>query len=266
MSPSQLMASAAFVLLAAAAGVQAGGLLFRRARPEGLSRWLLAAAAALLLGAVLERSLRIRFLAVTNTFESLLFWAGVTALVLLLFRLTTGERFPALAGLGGTVVALALLAVASSPAIPKQALPPVPALQSHWLALHVSLAFVGESFFVVGFVAAVLRLGAREQSHCARLDRLMVRSIAIGYPIFTVGALVFGAVWAQSAWGAYWSWDPKETWALVTWLVYTAFLHSWRIRRLRGRPAAWLAIVGFAFTVFTFFGVNYLLPGLHSYG
>ncbi len=90
-------------------------------------------------------------------------------------------------------------------------------------------------------------------------------AIGIGYPIFTAGGLIFGAIWAETAWGRWWGWDPKETWALITWLVYTAFLHTRLVKRLRGRTSSVLAVVGFAATVFTFFGVNFLLSGLHSY-
>jgi len=208
----------------------------------------------------------IRFVAVTNTFESLVFFAGVTALVLFLYRMLAGRRLLPFVAFGGTVISLALLAIASSPAIPKEVQPPIPALQSYWLVLHVTLSFIGESFFIIGFVAAVLFLASRDEQKRKDLDRLMYTSIGIGYPIFTAGALIFGAIWAQTAWGNYWSWDPKETWALITWLVYTAFLHTRLVKKLRGRWSAILSIVGFVFTIFTFFGVNYLLSGLHSYG
>jgi ABC-type transport system involved in cytochrome c biogenesis permease subunit len=167
---------------------------------------------------------------------------------------------------GGTVVALALLAASSSPLFPKDLQPPIPALQSAWLVLHVTLAFVGESFFVVSFVAAIIYLLVRDEEKRKGIDRIIYTAIGIGYPIFTAGALIFGAIWAQTAWGRYWSWDPKETWALITWLIYTAYLHTRFVKRLRGRVSAILAVVGFAATIFTFFGVNYLLSGLHSYG
>jgi ABC-type transport system involved in cytochrome c biogenesis permease subunit len=260
----QLAAQIAFALLALAAVAQAVCLLARRA--DSFSHWLLAAAGALLLAGFVERSLRIRFAAVTNTFESLVFFAGATALVLFLYRLLARQRLPALVSFGGTVVALALLALASSPLFPKEALAPIPALQSYWLALHVTLSFIGESFFIVSFIASILYLSLRDEERLRRLDRLSYTAVGIGYPVFTRGALIFGAVWAQTAWGAWWSWDPKETWALITWLVYTAFLHTRLVKKLRGRLSATLSIVGFLFTVFTFFGVNYLLSGLHSYG
>jgi len=263
---SQVLSAAAFLLLLASGAVQAAFLLRRERRLDPFSHYLLAAAAALLLAITVERSIRIRFAAVTNTFESLVFFAGVTALVLFLYRIIAGRRLLPFVIFGGTVISLALLAIASSPIAPKEVLPPIPALQSCWLVLHVTLSFIGESFFIVGFVSALMYLGSREAEKKERLDRLTYTSIGIGYPVFTAGALIFGAIWAQNAWGNYWSWDPKETWALITWLVYTAFLHARLVRRLRGRVSAILAIAGFAFTVFTFFGVNYLLSGLHSYG
>jgi ABC-type transport system involved in cytochrome c biogenesis permease subunit len=263
---SQLLAVIAFALLALAAVAQVVYLLRRERRLDPFSHYLLAAAAALLLAGTVERSVRIRFVAVTNTFESLVFFAGVTALVLFLYRLLTGERLLPLVAFGGTVISLALLAIASSPAIPKEVLPPIPALQSYWLVLHVTLSFIGESFFVVSFVAAIVYLASRNEERAKDADRIMYTTIGIGYPIFTAGALIFGAIWAQRAWGRYWGWDPKETWAFVTWLIYTAYLHTRLVRRLRGKISAILAILGFACTVFTFFGVNYLLSGLHSYG
>jgi ABC-type transport system involved in cytochrome c biogenesis permease subunit len=167
---------------------------------------------------------------------------------------------------GGTVVALVLLMISSSPLAPREIQPPIPALQSLWLVLHVTLAFIGEAFFVVSFVAAIVFLASKEEEKRGAADRIMYTSIGIGYPIFTAGALIFGAIWAEVAWGQWWSWDPKETWALITWLVYTAYLHTRLVRRLRGKTSAVLAIVGFVFTIFTYFGVNFLLSGLHSYG
>ena len=118
----------------------------------------------------------------------------------------------------------------------------------------------------------LLRIRASAGSFVARtfpdadtLDSLSYRAIAIGFPIFTLGALIFGAVWANYAWGRYWSWDPKETWALITWIVYALYLHARIMRGLKGKGAAWISIIGFLATMFTLFGVNYLLAGLHSY-
>ncbi len=118
-----------------------------------------------------------------------------------------------------------------------------------------------------------LRADAREKSGQApksgltaeRLDSISYRAVSVGFPLFTLGGLVFGMVWAYKAWGTYWSWDPKETWSLITWFMYAAFLHARFTAGWRGKKAAVMAIVGFGFVIFTYFGVNYLLSGLHSY-
>ncbi len=98
------------------------------------------------------------------------------------------------------------------------------------------------------------------------LDELTYKNIAIGFPIFTLGGLVFGAIWADQAWGKYWGWDPKETWSLITWFVYAFYLHARFLRGWRGKKIAVLAVIGFFSTIFTYLGVNLLLSGLHSYG
>jgi cytochrome c-type biogenesis protein CcsB len=98
------------------------------------------------------------------------------------------------------------------------------------------------------------------------LDEITYKSIVIGFPTFTLGGLIFGAIWADQAWGVYWSWDPKETWSLITWFAYAFFLHSRLLRGWRGKKSAIVAIVGFFAVIFTYLGVNLLLSGLHAYG
>lgn len=98
------------------------------------------------------------------------------------------------------------------------------------------------------------------------LDEITYKSIAVGFPIFTIGGLIFGAIWADQAWGVYWSWDPKETWSLITWFAYAFYLHSRLLRGWRGKKAAVVAVIGFVMVIFTYLGVNLLLSGLHSYG
>lgn len=98
------------------------------------------------------------------------------------------------------------------------------------------------------------------------LDELTYRAIAIGFPVFTLGGLIFGAIWADQAWGVYWSWDPKETWSLITWFIYAFYLHSRLLRGWRGRKIAVVASLGFVAVIFTYLGVNLFLSGLHSYG
>ena len=96
------------------------------------------------------------------------------------------------------------------------------------------------------------------------LDELIYQTVVVGFILLTAG-IVTGAIWANSAWGTYWSWDPKETWSLITWLVYAALLHSRFMRGWRGRRVATFSLIGFACVLFTYFGVNLLLAGLHSY-
>ena len=130
----------------------------------------------------------------------------------------------------------------------------------------MSFAFVGECLFAISFVASILYLFSKDDSRKADLDRVAYTAVAAGYPIFTLGALVFGAIWAEQAWGVWWSWDPKETWAAVTWLVYTVYLHLRLVAKKGGRAVAILSVIGFLLTLFTLFGVNFILKtGLHSY-
>ncbi len=262
-----MMAAIGLALIVLAVVLQIAFLLRRENRRDPVSHWLLAAAAVLLLATLVDRSIRIRFVAVTNTYESLVFFSASVCAVLFALRMVRSTRgLSPFVMFGSTIVALVLLSLSSSPLAPRDIAPPIPALRSSWLVAHVTLSIVGEAFFVVSFVAAIVLLASRNEDRRADMDRLAATSIGIGYPIFTAGALVFGAIRAETAWGAWWSWDPKETLALVTWLVYTAYLLTRRVKRMRGTGSAALAIAGFAATVFTFFGVNYLLTGLHAYG
>jgi cytochrome c-type biogenesis protein CcsB len=149
-----------------------------------------------------------------------------------------------------------------------------PALQSFWLPVHVILLFLGDGAFALAAAAAVMYLIQERQLKRKRLsgwfhrlpnldllDELNYRCLTIGFPLLTVG-IITGSLWAQQAWGTYWSWDPKETWSLITWLLYAALLHGRLTVGWRGRRAAVWALVGFASVLFTFLGVNYVLPRL----
>lgn len=261
-----MMPTIAFFTLSTAVIIQIFFLFKKTDKPDPVSHYFLLIGSLLLLATNIQRSIQINFVAVTNTFESLVFFSGVIALLLFAYRIQKRWKVLQFIMFGSTVIALILLAIASSPIAPKEIQPPIPALQSMWLVLHVTFSFIGESFFALSFITAIYYLIVKDKEKKINAERLTYTAIAIGYPIYTAGALIFGAIWAENAWGSYWSWDPKETWALITWLVYTAFLHSRLVKSLRGKPSAILAIVGFAFTIFTFFGVNFLLSGLHSYG
>jgi ABC-type transport system involved in cytochrome c biogenesis permease subunit len=255
-----------FALILASAALQAAFLFRRDGRLDPVSHWALLAAFLGLFAVILKRSIDIGFPALTGTFESLVFFAAVVCLVLWLYRMQRKLAFLAIVQFGATIVAAALLAVASSPIAPQEALAPIPALRSGWLLLHVSLSFIGEALFVASFVSALAFLFSKDEGKKRDYDRLTYVAIAAGYPVFTAGALVFGAIWAEQAWGRWWSWDPKEIWALVTWLVYTMYLHLRLTRRRKDALPSIVAVAGFLCALFTFFGVNFLLSGLHSYG
>lgn len=134
-----------------------------------------------------------------------------------------------------------------------------------WVVLPVLLCFGILIFMAYLYRGVVGHTAERWLPQATTLDELTYRAIALGYPLFTVGAIIFGMVWANKAWGRYWGWDPKETWALITFLVYSLYLHVRLTRGWRGTWTAFLSITGFLVTLFTLFGVNLLLAGLHSY-
>ncbi len=149
--------------------------------------------------------------------------------------------------------------------------PLVPALKSWWMKLHVPANFIGYGSFSLSAMLGVGYLMVRRGILASRLpsleviDDMMYKAIAIGFGFFTI-ATILGAMWAAEAWGGYWSWDPKETWALIVWLNYAAWLHIRLVKGLRGPMLAWWAVIGLAVTTFAFLGVNMFLSGLHSYG
>lgn len=149
--------------------------------------------------------------------------------------------------------------------------PLIPALQSWWMKIHVPANFIGYGAFCMAAALGIaelwaLRRGTRTILPSAEvIDEIMYKAIAVGFLFFTI-ATVLGALWAADAWGRYWSWDPKETWALIVWLNYAVWLHLRLVAGWRGKILAWWAIIGFFITAFAFLGVNMFLSGLHSYG
>ncbi len=149
--------------------------------------------------------------------------------------------------------------------------PLIPALQSYWMKVHVPANFIGYGAFALAAMIGVADLLVRKGILASRLpapevlDDVMYKAIAIGFAFFTI-ATILGALWAAEAWGTYWQWDPKETWAFIVWLNYAAWLHVRLTKGLRGAMLAWWAVIGLLVTAFAFVGVNMFLSGLHSYG
>lgn len=258
-------ATIGFILILVSLALQSV-FLFRKKSPAIIVTILNGMAAVFLLTEIVIRSVEVQYVALLGTYDSLIFYAVVLLILLVVYDRQKRHIQAAPLRYGATVLVLALLALASSPLIDSVARPPIPALRSGWLIIHVALSFIGEAFFAFSFVTAILFLATRSEERRESYNRLTYTGIVLGYPIFTLGALIFGAVWAENAWGRWWSWDPKETWALITWLVYTVFLHLRFVKKTSGRVLALFSVIGFLCTLFTFFGVNYLLSGLHSYG
>jgi cytochrome c-type biogenesis protein CcsB len=215
-------------------------------------------------------------LPLSNMWESFVFAVGGMVLLGLILE---GGRFIRLAGLGSSVLGFIFMVIAHKlPIFDSQIRPLMPALQSSWLTYHVVTIMLSYSAFALSFFVAVVYLakdkmlgGDRGTSLLARklpslnaLDVFNYRIIAIGFPLLTVG-IIAGAVWAATAWGRPWGFDPKETWSAITWLVYAIYLHARFVSGWGGRSSAVIAIIGFLCVLFTYFGVNYLLSGLHSY-
>ena len=209
----------------------------------------------------------------SNLYESLVFFAGTIILIYLFIERKYQTR---VIGAFTTPLAFLALAYASlSPNISDRIQPLIPALKSNWLIAHVIACFIGYGAFAVAcgvsFMYLVKQKSSDDKSSMLGLlpdvdllDDLNHRLVMFGF-LFLSAGIITGAVWAYSAWGRYWGWDPKETWSLITWFVYATLLHARMMRGWRGKRTAILSIGGFAAVLFTYFGVN-LLPGLHSYG
>jgi len=209
----------------------------------------------------------------SNLYESLVFFAGTIILIYLVIERKYSNRV-----IGAFVAPIAFLAMAYaslSPNISDRIQPLIPALKSNWLIAHVIACFIGYGAFAVAFGVSLMYLMKQKSSDDTDsmmghlpdanvLDELNHQLVMFGFLFLSVG-IITGAVWANSAWGRYWGWDPKETWSLITWFVYATLLHARLMRGWRGKRTAILSIGGFAAVMFTYFGVN-LLPGLHSYG
>nr|QUE29862.1 CcsA [Erythrotrichia carnea] len=233
----------------------------------------------------------------SNLYESLLFLSwGLTIVQLFLENRIKNQIVGAIT----TPVSMFIIAFASIslPVDMQKAAPLVPALKSNWLMMHVSIMIISYATLILGSLLSILFLiitrgqdvvlqgnsiGNNQKSDTIKIinaktnnlynqmnlvesiDNLSYRTIGLGFPLLTIG-IIAGAVWANEAWGSYWSWDPKETWALITWLIFAAYLHTRINKSWQGKKPAILASVGFVVVWICYLGVNFLGKGLHSYG
>nr|YP_009732172.1 c-type cytochrome synthesis protein [Gracilaria spinulosa]QHS70692.1 c-type cytochrome synthesis protein [Gracilaria spinulosa] len=220
----------------------------------------------------------------SNLYESLIFLTWGLSFVQLILEQKTRNPF-----IGCITIPIGLFTIGfaslSLPENMQEASPLVPALRSNWLMMHVSIMMISYAILILGSLLSILFLilynirdrvnnniksnNATEQfsriTLLQSIDNLSYRIIGLGFPLLTIG-IIAGAVWANEAWGSYWSWDPKETWALITWLVFAAYLHSRLNNAWKGEKPAILASIGFVVVWICYLGVNFLGQGLHSYG
>ncbi len=230
----------------------------------------------------------------SNLYESMVLFIWATNLGYLIMEYK--HKFKVIGAVVMTIEFLSMLSASLLPYRFKSIEPLNPALQNKWhwlmnalapfglekyaigwLDFHVFTTFVGYAGFAIAFGLSIIFIvkerfetGGRRNSFVDAfpdsriIDELSYRAIAWGFPFLAVG-IVSGAVWANYAWGTYWSWDPKETWSLITWFIYAAYLHARVTRGWRGRRAAYLSIAGFLAVIFLYWGVSFILPGLHAY-
>jgi cytochrome c-type biogenesis protein CcsB len=253
----------------------------RRTVADRIGRW---SVAVMVLGALVHTgSIVVRGVAVdavpwSNMYE----FASVAGLIGVVAFLGVMWKAPTIRRLGGFILLPAIVMMFLAGTVwYSQAQPLVPALQSYWLAIHVTLAAVSEGELMTSAVLTVLYLvKARHDSKPLRraalarlatrlpaadtLDKAAYRVVAFAFPLYTI-AVICGAIWAEAAWGRYWGWDPKETWAFIVWVVYACYLHARATAGWKGRAAAWVNLAGFFSITFNFLIVNIVVSGLHSY-
>ena len=248
---------------------------------ERIGRW---SVVITILGALVHTgSIAVRAIAVdavpwSNMYE----FASVAGLVGILAFLGVLWKLPTLRYLGGFVLLpVILMMFLAGTVLYSKAQPLVPALQSYWLAIHVTLVSIAEGALMTSAVLTVLYLVksrydaskikserlfnlASKLPSAETLDKGAYRVVAFAFPLYTI-AIICGAIWAEAAWGRYWGWDPKETWAFIVWVVYAGYLHARATAGWKGRAAAWINLAGFGSITFNFLVVNIVVSGLHSY-
>ena len=200
-------------------------------------------------------------------YETLILWSWLIGIIFLILQFKFKIK-----PFGALIAPLVFLVIAVASILPPSYQRPsllVPALQSYWLEFHISTCFISYACFAISFLVGVVYMLKRSNSpedilQKDKLDIIGYKAISIGFPFLTIG-IVSGSIWANTAWGSYWSWDPKETWALITWFIYAIYLHLRIFAKWKGRSSAIASIIGFIAVLFTFIGVNFLLSGLHSY-
>ncbi|MFH1460640.1 MAG: c-type cytochrome biogenesis protein CcsB [Candidatus Omnitrophota bacterium] len=223
-------------------------------------------------GAILKRAYISGFAPMSNLYESIFIFAWAIVLVFLIIEYRFQIKITGIFIMPTVIILMVLAALLDSSIKPL-----IPALQSYWLFIHVIICFLAYACFACACGLGLMYLLQERQVKLKKIghilqrlpaldviDRINYNLVFLGF-IFLSFGIITGSIWAQQAWGSWWSWDPKESWALITWIIYAAYLHV-RIKiKWHGRNTAILSIIGFISVLFTYFGVSFLLSGLHSY-
>jgi len=275
---SSLLLSAATFIYALASVFYIGSFSFKKQAFARLGFWVLVIGLVANTGGILLRWVESYHMGYghapfSNMYESLVFFSWTAAALYVFVEFKYQESI-----IGVFVSPLIFLGIAYAsfdPSITSKITPLIPALKSNWLIAHVITCFLGYAGFALAFGFSFMYFIKPKDPGTKRLfaklpdwdtiDELTYQMIVFGFLFLTIG-IITGSVWANSAWGKYWSWDPKETWSLITWFIYAIFLHLRLIRGWYGKDLAIVSIIGFLGVLFTYFGVNFFLSGLHSYG
>ncbi len=274
---SSLILSIITFIYGFSAALYVAAWIFKKASIGKAATWITLAAvvghaAGILLRWVESYQMGIGHAPLSNFYESIVFFSWTLAVIYLVVERAYQNRV-----IGAFIAPIAFLAMAYaslSPNVNDRIQPLVPALKSNWLIAHVISCFVGYAAFGIAFgISLMYLIKLREKERNSRLlalfpeqrilEALNHQMIMFGFLFLSIG-IITGSVWANSAWGSYWSWDPKETWSLITWFIYATLLHARMMRGWHGKRLAYISLIGFGAVLFTYFGVN-LLPGLHSY-
>ena len=254
---------AALILYFAAVVLEFGGMIFKKQIVTRIAWWLFVAGAVCNTVYLVVRGILAGRLPLSNQFEFSTAFAWGIALMLIVLQLKSRAHWLRAAGM-----AMAFLILSYAALQPKEITELMPALKSAWFGLHIGSAVFSYAAFVLagcGGLRYLLQQKKAPSEALVQLDYLCYRLVALGFLLLTV-VILSGAIWAEQAWSSFWTWDPKETWALITWILYAIYLHLRLRKKLSGKVMAWFVVLAVPFVLFTFIGVNTLLPGLHSYG
>ena len=253
-------------LYAAAVALQFGGTAFKKDKLLKASWAVFLAALAVHTVFLIARGIAARRIPLSNQFEFANAFAWGVALMLVILRVRLKADW-----LNVIAMPAALLVLTYAALQPMEIHDLMPALRSAWFGIHIGSAVLAYAAFVIAgcialrYVLAVKKGQDESDTKLRQMDYLSYRLVAFGFLFLTV-VILSGAIWAEQAWSAFWTWDPKEVWALITWIIYAIYLHQRLRSKKRGLRMAWFLIIAVPVVFFTFAGVNTLLPGLHSYG